>query len=112
MQFVCEPFSPAQESGVGPSLEADKFVVRFPDEMRERIALVAREQHRSMNSEIVIRLDQSLSQDGVLGEAIMQLDDAELSVPERALLKQFRELSPRQQNALISLIEQDSKPAQ
>lgn len=94
-----------------PSREADKFVVRFPEEMRERIAQVAREQHRSMNSEIIIRLDQSLVKDGVLGNAVMQLDETELSLQERALVKQFRELTPRQQNALISLIEQDTKPA-
>lgn len=94
-----------------PAREADKFVVRFPEEMRERIAQVAHEHHRSMNSEIISRLDQSLVKDGVLGNAVMQLDDTELSLQERALLKQFRELSPRQQNALISLIEQDTKPA-
>lgn len=94
-----------------PSREADKFVVRFPEEMRERIAQVAQEHHRSMNSEIINRLDYSLAKDGVLGNAVMQLDDSELSLQERALLKQFRELSPRQQNALISLIEQDTKSA-
>jgi hypothetical protein len=37
---------------------ADKFVVRLPDGMRERE--VARKNHRSMNSEIIDRLEQSL----------------------------------------------------
>lgn len=42
------------------SRTADKFVVRLPDGMREQIADVARESHRSMNSEIIARLEQSL----------------------------------------------------
>ena len=41
---------------------ADKFVVRLPDGMRERIADVAREHHRSMNSEIIARLERSLNE--------------------------------------------------
>ncbi|MEK1843404.1 MAG: Arc family DNA-binding protein, partial [Pseudomonas sp.] len=39
------------------SRTADKFVVRLPDGMRERIAEVARNHHRSMNSEIIARLE-------------------------------------------------------
>lgn len=42
------------------SRTADKFVVRLPDGMRERIAEVARDHHRSMNSEIIARLEKSL----------------------------------------------------
>lgn len=40
---------------------ADKFVVRLPDGMRERIAGAARTRRRSMNSEIVSRLEQSIA---------------------------------------------------
>lgn len=42
------------------SRTADKFVVRLPDGMRERIAEVARSHHRSMNSEIIARLERTL----------------------------------------------------
>ncbi|QCI14061.1 Arc family DNA-binding protein [Pseudomonas putida] len=42
------------------SRTADKFVVRLPDGMREQVAEVARKNHRSMNSEIIDRLEQSL----------------------------------------------------
>ncbi|MCE0756044.1 Arc family DNA-binding protein [Pseudomonas putida] len=45
------------------SRTADKFVVRLPDGMRERVAQVARDNHRSMNSEIIERLEQSLLND-------------------------------------------------
>lgn len=37
----------------------DKFVVRFPDGMRERIAAAAAASGRSMNAEIVHRLSES-----------------------------------------------------
>ncbi len=45
------------------SRTADKFVVRLPDGMRDRISEVAQSNHRSMNSEIIQRLEQSLIND-------------------------------------------------
>ena len=73
------------------SRTADKFVVRLPDGMRERIAEVARNHHRSMNSEIIARLEQSLIQEGALGdEPALRLDSPELSMHERELLQRFR----------------------
>lgn len=48
------------KQAVYSSRTADKFVVRLPDGMRERIAEVARTHHRSMNSEIIARLEKSL----------------------------------------------------
>lgn len=94
------------------SRTADKFVVRLPDGMRERIADVARNHHRSMNSEIIARLEQSLVQEGVLGDDEgLRLDSPELSLHERELLQRFRQLSHRQQNALVSLIAHDAELA-
>lgn len=94
------------------SRTADKFVVRLPDGMRERIADVARNHHRSMNSEIIARLEQSLVQEGVLGDDEgLRLDSPELSLHERELLQRFRQLSHRQQNALVSLIAHDAEMA-
>lgn len=40
--------------------EQDKFVVRLPDGLRPEIAAIARLNHRSMNGEIIIRLQRSL----------------------------------------------------
>ncbi|MEK1942794.1 MAG: Arc family DNA-binding protein [Pseudomonas sp.] len=92
------------------SRTADKFVVRLPDGMRERIADVARNHHRSMNSEIIARLEQSMLQEGSLDEDLsMRLDRPELSLHERELLQRFRQLSRRQQNALVSLIAHDAE---
>jgi len=88
------------------SRTADKFVVRLPDGMRDRIAEVAKAQHRSMNSEIIARLESSLQQDGelTLNDSV-RLDSPEISQYERELLMRFRQLAQRQQNALLALIE-------
>ena len=94
------------------SRTADNFVVRLPDGMRERIADVARNHHRSMNSEIIARLEQSLIQEDSLGDELnLRLDSPELSLHERELLQRFRQLSRRQQNALVSLIAHDAEMA-
>lgn len=96
------------KQAVYSSRTADKFVVRLPDGMRDRIAEVARNHHRSMNSEIIARLEQSLVQEGALDDELgIRLDSPELSLHERELLQRFRQLSRRQQNALVSLIAQD-----
>jgi ABC-type hemin transport system ATPase subunit len=76
--------------------------------MRERIADVARNHHRSMNSEIIARLEQSMLQESSLGDEVnVSLDSPELSLHERELLQRFRQLSRRQQNALVALIAHD-----
>ena len=94
------------------SRTADTFVVRLPDGMRERIADVARNHHRSMNSEIIARLEQSMLQESVLSDDLnMRLDSPELSLHERELLQRFRQLSRRQQNALVALIAHDAEMA-
>ena len=94
------------------SRTADKFVVRLPEGMRERIAVVARNHHRSMNSEIIARLEQSMLQEGTLDDGLnLRLDSPELSLHERELLQRFRQLSRRQQNALVALIAHDAEMA-
>lgn len=50
---------PMNKPAQPPSRTADQFVVRFPDGMRDRIADQAKLNNRSMNAEIVARLEQS-----------------------------------------------------
>ncbi|WPC06529.1 Arc family DNA-binding protein [Pseudomonas benzenivorans] len=103
---------PPMKQAIYSSRTADKFVVRLPDGMRERIADVARNHHRSMNSEIIARLEQSMLQEGALDDdSNLRIDSPELSQHERELLQRFRQLSRRQQNALIALIAHDSELA-
>lgn len=52
----------------------EKFVVRLPDGMRERIALQARENTRSMNSEIVHRLESTVELEAALDRALKIID--------------------------------------
>ena len=49
-----------------PSHTLDKFQLRFPDGMRDRIKQAAEDSGRSMNAEIIHRLEQSLT-DGTPG---------------------------------------------
>ena len=46
----------------------DKFVIRLPDGLRPEIAAVASRNQRSMNGEIIIRLERSLSLERVLDQ--------------------------------------------
>lgn len=43
-----------------PSEMQDRFIVRLPDGMRDKIAELAKQNSRSMNAEIVARLERSL----------------------------------------------------
>ncbi|WPP02365.1 Arc family DNA-binding protein (plasmid) [Pseudomonas sp. HR96] len=92
-----------------PARSADKFVLRLPDNMRERIAEVAENDGHSMNWAIVSRLDRSMAQEGVSGDALIAPDKAALSLNELELLQQFRQLSPPRQDALIALIGQNQE---
>lgn len=40
----------------------DKFMVRFPEGLRERLAASARANRRSMNAELVIHLEAALTE--------------------------------------------------
>lgn len=65
-----------------------------------------------MNSEIIARLEQSMLQEGALDDDLnIRLDSPELSLHERELLQRFRQLSRRQQNALVALIAHDVEMA-
>jgi hypothetical protein len=47
-----------------PSEQQDRFIVRFPNGMRDKIGVAARANKRSMNAEIVNRLEASFSSAG------------------------------------------------
>lgn len=87
------------------SRTADKFVVRLPEGMRARIAEVARHYHRSMNSEIIARLEKTLLAEGSLpGNSTGAPAHADLHPHEHQLLQHFRRLPQPQQSALIALL--------
>lgn len=49
---------------LAPSRTADQFVLRLPDGMRDAIAAAAAAANRSMNAELVDRLQRSLNRSG------------------------------------------------
>ncbi|MGL4966162.1 MAG: Arc family DNA-binding protein [Inquilinus sp.] len=47
-----------------PSQSLDKFVLRMPDGMRDRIADAAKKNNRTMNAEIIHRLESTFARKG------------------------------------------------
>ena len=91
-----------------------KYVVRLPPALRDKIAQAANHYHRSINSEIVARLEQSF---GVLPQGSVEREvepplnahleaifRSGLSDTEQSLVKIFRRLSSARQKALIDLL--------
>ncbi len=95
-----------------------KFVVRLPIPLRDRVREAARRYRRSMNSEIVARLHESLSglqhepaghelqvsDSGALNPNLERLLKQQLSHDEQRLLDAFRHLNGEQQAALLKLL--------
>ena len=81
----------------------EKFVVRFPCGMRAEVSTAANHSHRSMNAEIIARLEHSL------GNWPETLPQGEAAVPqgseEAFLLERFRQLSVTKQQALLALLD-------
>ena len=92
-----------------------KFVVRLTTRMKNQIALAAKHYRRSMNSEILARLEQSfgaLPQNEVeeavqpaFHPGIEALFRSQLSESEKGLVQSFRLLSSEKQIALLSLLQ-------
>lgn len=77
-----------QQYTTANSRTADKFVVRLPDGLRADIAVLAEDNDRSMNSEIVNRLKRSIVQDKVgeeqtklIGMLLQRIDELEAQLP-------------------------------
>lgn len=91
-----------------------KFVVRLTTRMRDQIALAAKHYRRSMNSEIIARLEQSFGAlpRNEIEEAIQPAFHAKveamfrnrLSEDEQSLVQAFRLLSEEKQVALLHLL--------
>lgn len=86
----------------------EKFVVRLPLGMRGLIALAATSHRRSMNSEIVAILEQSLGHGSSNGSAADRDSGVQvtavLSPQEMELLRRLRQLTDAQRRALLQLL--------
>lgn len=66
----------------GNSRESDKFVVRMPDDMRDRMARFARLHFRSMNSEMLVATEWWMDRQTLMW-SMLQATERELSIQER-----------------------------
>jgi len=92
----------------------ERFVVRLPRSLRKRIEEVANFYRRSINSEIVLRLDHALnglpdfsserSLEPPMFAAIERSLRANLSDEEQTLVLAFRRLSGIKRKALLALL--------
>ncbi|MFB2927542.1 Arc family DNA-binding protein [Aeromonas hydrophila] len=74
----------SKKSTVPTSRESDKFVLRMPDGMRDEIAERAKASGRSMNAEIVYRLQRTFDEDAELAGSGVKVIDG-LSIDRSAL---------------------------
>jgi hypothetical protein len=106
----------ASEDSAPNSNSPEKFVVRLPKGMRRRIADAARAYHRSMNSEIVARLEHSLDTgaeqypEPITGDRsgespTPQEGEGTGSDDESRLIATYRRMSPERRRALLALLD-------
>lgn len=95
--------------------DSDKFMLRFPDGMRDRIAEAAKAANRSMNAEIVARLEQSFESKSDDGRQFMELLVSNMMSRSETLGLRFEVVKMRLQSekdkfaALSREIDLDSK---
>ncbi|SBW12707.1 Transcriptional repressor arc (modular protein) [uncultured Alphaproteobacteria bacterium] len=77
-----------------PTRDQNKFIVRMPDGMRDRIREAAEANNRSMNAEIVARLEESFS-----GETKLSLEAVRELIPILAKLVKADENAHRRPHA-------------
>ena len=68
--------------------QSPPYSLRMPAELREKLEVIAKEQGRSLNAEIVLRLEQSVAPCSVDSEAVAKktLDDIGLVKPDEAAI--------------------------
>lgn len=73
-----------------PSDKLDQYIVRFPDGMRDQIKQAAADNGRSMNAEIVQRLQTTLEMDAYVPQENVQTDETALELA-RALVQRLEQ---------------------
>ncbi|MBB6011910.1 hypothetical protein HNR59_001255 [Aquamicrobium lusatiense] len=80
----------------GPAQPQDKYVVRFPDGMREKLKGLATEHKRSLNAEIIARLAEFEEMDARLYDALEENERLTAEVSALRVIKaQFNEIGDR-----------------
>ena len=88
-----------------------KFVLRLPPEIREKIVEAAGRYRRSINSEIVARLERSFSEGSAANAApplhphLERVLRSRLDESEQRLINGFRHLGKKKRDALLDLLD-------
>ena len=82
------------------SRTADKFVIRLPDGMRDKIAGIAAGSRRSMNSEIILALHRHIDDSVAIPNAMPMAQNND----EVRMLEAFRHLSKEKKSAALMLL--------
>ncbi|MEM7100762.1 MAG: Arc family DNA-binding protein [Pseudomonadota bacterium] len=103
-----------RDSNTADAEATHKFVVRLPMPLRNRIAQAAKYFRRSMNSEIIARLEQSfqgipsqaVSDDLApqMHESMQNVFAAELTEEEELVLRGYRRMPEDKRRALVDLL--------
>lgn len=81
------------------------FGLRMPPDLRKKVEKSARTNRRSLNAELVLRLQDSVEKDPLFTPRVSEPRDRyQLSQDETALLSAYDGLSPRRRRALLELL--------
>ncbi|WBM43475.1 Arc family DNA-binding protein [Comamonas aquatica] len=78
------------EKNLYPSDQADKVLVRMPDGMRDRLKEVAKSNNRTLNAEIVARLEESFSTKASAPISAQQIELLVSSLENKVLMLSMR----------------------
>ena len=93
-----------------PSDDADRFMIRMPQGMRDQLKRTARASNRTLNSEIIARLEASLEDrpvDGV-GDLHRRMADTERRLDE--LHDRVSVVEGRRQETVFDASDEDAEP--
>ena len=85
--------------------DINPFGLRMPHDLKKLIEKSAKTNRRSMNAELILRLQDSIEKDPLFVPEIREASRSyELSEDENVLLKAYSTLSPRRRRALLELL--------
>jgi hypothetical protein len=89
--------------------EINPFGLRMPEELKKRIARSAKANRRSLNAELVLRLQHSVARDPEhLPEIRENTGSYALSADQVRLLEYYENLSLRRRRALVELLRNEN----
>lgn len=91
--------------------EINPFGLRMPPELRKLIEKSARLNHRSMNAELVMRLQSSVEQDPVFFPEVSE-DGPEYTLTEdqSALIRLYSRMPARRKKVLLKFLQEMERP--